>query len=244
LNLISDQMEARFRIFSPAIGRDTIQGMNQRVPLQNKAAWAVVGLGLALMSLTGCGATRKPVHLVLATDASGSFAENAMPAVDAMRGTLEDLVVSGDQFTTLRFFTECEELESERPRDAQAFSDEMSKLFAKPQAERGTSFAVLAEGLVKHVSRRPQPAIVVVYTDGANDDHSQASADRLAKAAQALAAQPQLVAVVFCGVEAGNREWLRTQFAPLGGKVVFRELAPIRLAEVVRQQSSAGGREE
>lgn len=198
--------------------------MERRAHLRNFS----FALAAALL-LAGCASSRPGGHLVLVGDTSGSFADQAGPVVDAMRGSVSPLRRSRDRLTVLRFAQDCQELSSEIPLSEQAFSDEMTSVFARPSTEAGTSFGAMLEGVDTAIQRRSEPAIVAVFTDGANDDLRPDAIARIDAAVHQLASNPRLVRISFCGVEPGRREWLRERLRPLADRLEFTDLSKVRM---------------
>jgi hypothetical protein len=70
-----------------------------------------------------------------------------------------------------------------------------------------------------------EDAVVILFTDGDNDDQRAASEKAIRSAAARLAKNPHVKAVILCGVERRNYASLHTAFAPLG-EHRFRLLNP------------------
>ena len=100
----------------------------------------------------------------------------------------------------------------------------------KPRPEVSQTFpAAFWQQTASLAKKAPGPVVVLLLTDGDNDDQTPEAKRAIKAAASALAACPNTRSVVVAGVSRQNRAWLREALEPaLGGRLQL--LAPEQMS--------------
>jgi hypothetical protein len=193
---------------------------------------------LALSLVIGCAQkqNRPPLSLVVGIDTSGS----ARPYLAAYVAGTKQVAMgiqpkSGDRLTVYRFDRVPSEIyDGPRPTSLEHLASHVIGQVAPEASRSGTLPSELIDRIVKKAKSEPNgpPIIVVVFTDGGNDDLSGNAAKRAQDVALEVAESPRIQKVVFAGLATGLRESVRDRYAAMGPKFAVAELA--NLKEVLR----------
>jgi hypothetical protein len=185
------------------------------------AAAAIVGL---IVTLMGCSRTPGPlsrVHAYVGIDtSSGTRPRLAAFAALAARLAGGRLEPDRDQLTLLTVCDTTREFsDGPAPESQTVIQQTIVRAVQTPPAHRGTRPALFWSEVARRVDAETASRVVVVLlSDGDNDDMTPDSRAAIRAAAKRLAASDHVAAVAVIGVNPENRACLRDCFAPLGDR--------------------------
>jgi len=160
---------------------------------------------------------RPPVHVFVGVDRSLS----AEPQLGQYAHVLADLAASleeQDQLTLYRFDYKCQEFYDDHPpNDIEHFKGMLIDTLRPAPTRRGTRQALFYETVSDRLQKSPMSAVVVVLTDGGNDDANTLALYR--KHARQLAENDSLKRLVVMGALPAQRQELRDVLDPLGPRL-------------------------
>lgn len=136
----------------------------------------------------------------------------------------------------LRIDNESREVSGPRPpRGSMTFIKELSQT-AKPLPSQPGTYHAVFMGRAAALARGSRlPVVILLLTDGVNDDFSQEAMRSMKGHAKTLAANPQFIRCIWAGVVPGWRERIRGEMEDSLGRdrLTFESLPAIRM-EVVQ----------
>lgn len=190
----------------------------------------------APMTLASAPVERDPFYLIVGIDASTS-ARHTLPAYGAaLRKLATRMNRPGDQMSILRIDNESREVSGPRPpRGSMTFMKELSKTAKPLPSQPGTYHAIFMGRAASLAKGSRLPVVILLLTDGVNDDFSQEAMRSMKNSAKALAANPQFVRCIWAGVIPGWRERIRYEMEGTLGRdgLAFESLHAVSM-EVVR----------
>lgn len=183
---------------------------------------------IALTCLAGCN-KHKPMHLMLGIDASGGARPRLGDYILVTKVMAEQLTAGEDKLTLYRVDNNAKEF-SDQPYDGNAenlFQTLKHEIKDKP-LQNGTYPAKFWTNTADRASQSKVPVLVVLLSDGDNDDMRPEVVREMKAAAQRLADCPQVRGVTLCGASPTNWQSLRETFKPLGARLTL--LSPTEMA--------------
>lgn len=190
----------------------------------------------APMALASAPQQRDPFYLIVGIDASTS-ARHSLPSYGAaLRRLATRMTRPGDQMSILRIDNESREVSGPRPpRGSMTFMKELSQT-AKPLPSQPGTYHAVFMGRAASLARGSRlPVVILLLTDGVNDDFSQEAMRSMKSHAKDLSTNPQFVRCIWAGVVPGWRERIRGEMEGSLGRdrLTFESLPAIRM-EVVQ----------
>ena len=193
----------------------------------NRIALILLLGGLLLMA--GCGGKVTPVHCYIGLDASQS-ARPHLGGYTLLSGQLSGRLNAGvDALTLYRLDDHVTEF-SDQPASGSLATTltAIARNVQQVSPGRGTFPAKYWEEVAARAEQAPADVVILLFTDGDNDDQRAASTKSIRVAAERLAQNPRVKQVILCGVEQRNYAWLHACFASLGEKR-FHLLNPVEM---------------
>jgi Mg-chelatase subunit ChlD len=197
-----------------------------------------------LAAASGCGSSgsasdspsgRSPFLLIVGIDTSVSARHNLNSYAAVLRRLAVRMNRPGDQMSILRFDNESREVSGPRPpRGSLSFMKELAKT-AKPLPDQpGTYHAVFMQRAARLAEGSALPVVLLLLTDGVNDDLSNEAMAAMKTTAKTLAANPSFVRCIWAGVAPGWRERVRAEMQqPLGReRLAFESLDAVQMQVV------------
>ena len=184
---------------------------------------------LAGSPLIGCRQQTHPAcHLYVGLDTSGSARANLGSYVVLTKSMAEQLQIQRDQLTLYRMDANTHEFsDGVYDGNVEAMLQTVVAEVKTPNPHNGTYSAVFWHRVADRAATEREPVAIYLMSDGDNDDSRSTSWQAMRQAAQRLANNRQVRAVVLCGVRQDNWERLRQTFAPLSGRLHL--LSPTQL---------------
>lgn len=188
----------------------------------NKSLFAViaavaVGLGGSLLLGSRPAPARPAVHVFAGVDRSLS----AEPQLGAYAHCLADLATSledHDRLTLYRFdYNPYEFYDGPVPADIEHFKATLLQALRPAPPRRGTRPALFFKAVADRLDREGGEALVVMLSDGGNDDRSSDPMYR--QAVQRLAERPGVRGMAVLGTLPAQRQELRDYLAPFGARL-------------------------
>lgn len=180
--------------------------------------------------------SRDAFYLIAGVDASTS-ARNSLPAYGSvLRKLAARMTAPGDQMSVLRIDNECREVSGPRPpRGSLNFLKELARTARPLPSQNGTYHAVFMDRAASLAEGSSLPVVILLLTDGVNDDFSPEAISSMRASATRLAGNPGFSRVIWAGVNPGWRERIRSEMQTEVGsdRLGFESLADIRM-EVVQ----------
>ena len=180
--------------------------------------------------LTGCGSrtTHPPTHAYVGIDTSRSWQPYlAASAAGTAHGIVSNLDPDRDRLSAYHVDHSCTEFfDGLAPESADAFQDQLVGELAQMPPRSGTRPAAFWEAVADACAadKTGERTVIVLFSDGDNDDETAESDERIRWAARRLAADPRVAGVAILGASPDNWAVLKSQFAPLGQR--FRLCSP------------------
>lgn len=171
-----------------------------------------------------------PVNVYVAIDTSGSARPDLASYIATTSMVAQKLDPSRDRLTLYRFdHLAAEVYDGQRPKLLEAFEIKLANELAREADRKGTLPAKALKAIADAVVRSPHPIpkVVILLTDGGNDDLRATSIHSSHQAAQRLADDASVLKVIIAGVRTGMRESVRNHFSPLQNKLVLTELESV-----------------
>jgi len=187
-------------------------------PQRNSIFPALILLTCGLF-VAGCGGGSKvaPLHAYLGLDASQS-ARPHLGGYTLLSGQIAGrLNADTDTLTLVRLDDQVTAF-SDKP--ATGSTETTLKAIAENVQQVSPGHGTFPEKFWEEVATRAEQShdntFIVLFTDGDNDDQREASRKAIRAAAERLAKNPRVKAVILCGVERRNYAALQADFAALG----------------------------
>jgi hypothetical protein len=163
-----------------------------------------------------------PAHLLIGWDASKS-ARKWLPAyVRAGARLVRRFEPDYDWVTMYRVDSETTEFFDEPPPGSiLTVQNLLTSELADPPAKDGTSPWRFWKAVAERAAAIQRPVLIVLLTDGENDDQTKAGQHELRFAIARLAGNKNVRRVCVWGVERTSREALRRELSPLGNRLVL-----------------------
>lgn len=184
--------------------------------------------GLAILGLAGCSGPRAGAgdHVYAGFDTSGSMRPRLAASAATGARLARRLDPGRDRLTLYRVDRDTEELrDGPAPDSGAALQQQVVTELARPAAQSGTFPARFWAEVARRVRADRRPAVVVLFSDGDNDDGRPDATRAIHAAAADLAADADVRLVAVCGVSPRNRAALRDEFAPLGERFELLNLS-------------------
>lgn len=186
-----------------------------------------VRLLLAALALQGGCAPAVPPSpptsgrtLLIGIDTSGSARSHLGAYVLVTETLAEHLTVGQDRLTLFRLDRAIQEFsDGTYSGDSEAQIATLVAEVKRLSTQARTYPLHFWETATERAERSPQPLVIVLLSDGDNDDARPETSRALAALGTRLARCRQVQAVGICGVTPGNWAALRTAFAPLGHRL-------------------------
>lgn len=188
-------------------------------------------LSVSLSTTTGCSLRPNAMlHVYAGLDASGSARKHLGNYVIVTKGVTEQLLPERDWLTLFRVDNETREFMDEpcSGDTEQNFKTLVEEVRTQSKQSR-TLPAKFWETVLERVSTDTRPSLILLFSDGDNDDLRPASWKAIRQYATQLAACRHVKAVVFCGATKENWAKIRAAFAPLGPRLHLK--SPNQLTE-------------
>jgi hypothetical protein len=187
-----------------------------------------LSIAFVITCLSGCN-KHKPMHLLMGIDASGSARRRLGDYFLVTKALAEQLSAGEDKLTLYRVDNNAKEF-SDQPYDG---NTENLLLTLKHEItdkalQNGTYPAKFWTNTADRATQSKVPVLVVLLSDGDNDDMRPEVVREMKAAAQQLANCPQVRGVVLCGASPTNWQSLRETFKPLGARLTL--LSPTEMA--------------
>ncbi len=193
--------------------------------------------GSASSVVSATATAREPYYLIVGIDTSTSARHMLSAYGAALRKLAVGMKVPGDQMSVLRIDNESREVSGPRPpRGSLSFMKELASTARPLPSQAGTYHAVFMDRATRLARDSALPVVILLLTDGVNDDMSAAAGNQMRRTANTLAEMPQFRRVIWAGVNPGWRERIRDEMqAQIGSdRLQFESLSAIR-PEVVQQ---------
>ena len=183
----------------------------------------------ALMLIAGCGGKVTPVHCYIALDASVS-ARPHLGGYTLLSGQLSGRLNGGvDKLTLFRLDDHVTEFADQVASGSlDTTVREIAQNVKQVSVGRGTFPAKYWEEVANRAEQSSNNTMVILFTDGDNEDQRTASAKSIHASAERLAKNPRVKQVILCSVEQRNYAWLHACFDCLGEKR-FHVLNPVEM---------------
>jgi hypothetical protein len=181
-------------------------------------------VGAGALCLNGCAPARpaKPVQMFVGLDtSSGADGQLGGWAYLATRFSAR-LDARQDTLTLYTVADKTEEFFSTAPESEPAMRDRILGQVNHAPKKRGTYPALFWSKVQQRSVDVPDPCLILLLSDGDNDAGTAESHAAIRAAAEKLANQKNVKAVVLIGVNPENFESLRQDFQPLGKRFILR----------------------
>ncbi len=138
--------------------------------------------------------------------------------------------------SVLRIDNECREVSGPRPpKGSLNFLKELARTARPLPSQAGTFHSIFMERAAGLAEGSNLPVVILLLTDGVNDDFSPEAIALMKSSSARLAKIPDLSSVIWAGVNPGWRERIRAEMQPSIGseKLAFESLADIKM-EIVQ----------
>lgn len=182
------------------------------------------------------GGSREPFYLIVGIDTSLSARHMLSSYGAVLRKLAVRMNVPGDQLSVLRIDNESREVSGPRPpRGSFTFMRELAATARPAPSLPGTYHAIFMDRAARLTRNSELPVVILLLTDGVNDDLSSAAMNAMRRTATDLASMPQFRRVIWAGVEPGWRERIRDemerQVGP--GRLSFESLSGVTFEAVL-----------
>jgi hypothetical protein len=211
-----------------------------------KRAYLILSLtGLTASLLVGaCGrgasansaasSNRQPFYLISGVDTSASARTQLPEFVKVIKNLGPEMDCPGDMLTVFRIDNESREIFGPRPPLSGRRFMENLVVAAKPGASApGTYHVAFMERAMLLASTSKLPVVILLLTDGQNDDLSESAIKKMQILASQLGKMSQVKAVIWGGVRTGWRERIRFEMQKaLGDRLRFENLEDLEIGMV------------
>ncbi len=202
--------------------------------IASQAALCLAGAALAL-GMPGCGSRPHggPVELIVGIDTSGS-ARDALGSWAYLTTRVSSRLDAGrDRLTLFRVAYETEEFCCERLEGEARIRERVLGAVSTGSSRAGTRPALFWRAALAEAERARSSSrrcVVMLLSDGQNDDMTEASACDIAESGRRLAAMPNVAMVSVRGAKPETFAALRRAFEPLGDR--FQPGGPVGAEDV------------
>lgn len=170
--------------------------------------------------VAGCGSrTQEParLHCFVGLDASQS-ARAHLGGYTLLSGQIASRLNSEKDTLTLFRLDDQATAFSDKPATGsmEATLTAIAENVQQVSPRHGTFPAKFWAEIVNRAAQSEDNVVVILFTDGDNDDQRAASEKAIRATAKQLAGNPRVKEVIVCGVERRNFALLQSEFAPLG----------------------------
>jgi hypothetical protein len=175
--------------------------------------------GTVAVGLLGCGAPRHAMDAIIGLDTSDSARKDFKGGALVAASVAERLRAGRDGLRLFRVDHDCREIGTGKTLGD---SEATLALIGSEMKSRSKQHGTLPERFWEQVAaqvgaaKTGRPLVIVLATDGDNDDLRPESRRKISGYIARLAASSRVRGVVLYGVRPSNMEAIRQQFAPLG----------------------------